>query len=190
VRTNPLTRRRLLQVGGLAGGALALGSLVLMRGGGEAHYRAFAPGAAPELLSFKELGVLAAFCERICPPPDAQHPGARALRVAERIDRELTFHPPKLQEDVKAALLVVEHGGLLHGSSTRFTRLGEPERDAVLQRMAVEGNEIERQVLSSLKLLALFFYYCDDATWPAIHYDGPFAARKAPEADSRLEARA
>jgi hypothetical protein len=189
VSTNPLTRRRLLQLGGVAGGALAVGSALLMRGGGDEHYRALAPQAVPKILSLKELGVLAAFCERICPPPDATHPGAKALRVAERIDRELSFHPKKMQSDVQAALLVVEHGGVLHGSATRFTRLREAEQDLALERMAVHGNEVERQVMSSLKLLALFFYYCDDRTWKAIHYDGPFQPRKAPEADSRLEAR-
>lgn len=187
--TNPLTRRRLLQVGGVAGGALLVGSAVLMRGGGDEHYRSFAPQAAPQVLSWKELGVLAVFSERICPPPDATHPGARALRIAERIDRELFFHPPKMQTDVKAALLVVEHGGVLHGSTTRFTRLTNADQDLALERMAVNGNQIERQVMSSLKLLALFFYYCDDRTWQSSHYDGPFQPRKAPEADSRLEAR-
>jgi len=187
---NPLSRRRFLKVGGVAAAALAGGAWLLMRGGGDAHYRALCPGAAPRVLSTKELGVLAAFCERVCPAPGPSQPGARVLRIAERIDHELAFHTAQLQSDVKAALLLLEHGGWLHLSSTRFTRLSEAEQDACLARMGVEGNELERQVFSNLKLLALFFYYCDERTWQAMHYEGPFAARKAPEADSRVDAEA
>jgi hypothetical protein len=183
---NPLTRRRFLRISGATAAALAGGGALLMRGGGDAHYSSLAPGAAPRVFSVKELGVLAAFCDRACPQPGGLHPGPRLLRIAERIDKELTFHTAKLRADLKAALLVLEHGGLLHLSTTRFTRLSPDEQDAHLERMAVQGAEVERQVVSNLKLLALFFYYCDERTWKAMHYDGPLVARKAPEADSRV----
>lgn len=183
---NPLSRRRLLRIGGLAGAALAGGSLLVMRGGGDEHYRSLCPGASPVVLSQKELGVLAALCDRVCPAPDQAHVGAQVVRVAERIDRELSFHTPKMQSDLKAALLVMEHGGLLHLSTTRFTRLSPEAQDAHLEAMMTGGSELERQVIGNLRLLALFFYYVDERTWAAIHYDGPFQPRKAPPADSRL----
>jgi hypothetical protein len=184
---NPLTRRRLLQLGGLSGLALTAGGALLMRGGGEGHYRGLVPGAVPSVLSVKELGVFAAFCARVCPMPSATQPGPAVLRVAERLDRELTFHTPQLQRDVKSLLLVLEHGGALHGVLTRFTRLAADAQDAALTRMATAGLEVERQAVSNLKLMALFFYYCDSRTWQGIHYDGPLQPRKAPEADSRVE---
>jgi hypothetical protein len=183
-----LTRRRLLLAGGAAGLALAAGGALVMRGGGDAHYRSLAPGAEPRVLSGKALGVLAALAARVCPAPGPGQLGAAALRVAERVDRELTFHTPKMRSDVEAALLLVEHGGLLHGETTRFTRRAAEAQDAYLRRMGVEGSALERQAFSNLKLLALFFYYVDERTWPAMHYQGPFVPRKAPEADSRLEA--
>lgn len=183
---NPLTRRRLLIAGGATGAALVAGSALLMRGGGDEHYRALCPGAAPQVLSLKELGVLAAFCARVCPGASATDPGIGLTRVAERVDRELAFHTLQMQRDVRSALLLLEHGGLLHLEGTRFTRLGADAQDQYLQRMLTAGNALERQVVSNLKLLALFFHYCDERTWKGIHYDGPFQPRKAPEADSRL----
>lgn len=183
---NPLSRRRLLRIGGIAGAALAGGAWLVMRGGGDEHYTGLCPGAAPVVLSVKELGVLAALCERVCPAADEAHVGAKVVRVAERIDRELAFHTPKMQADLKGALLVMEHGGLLHLSATRFTRLSPEAQDARIEAMMTSGSELERQVIGNLRLLALFFYYVDERTWAAIHYDGPFQPRKAPPADSRL----
>lgn len=183
---NPLSRRRLLRIGGVAGAALAGAGLLLMRGGGDEHYRSLCPGATPVVLSLKELGVLAALTERVCPAPDEAHAGAKVVRVAERIDRELAFHTPKMQSDVKGALLVMEHGGLLHLSTTRFTRLAIDAQDARIEAMMTSDSELERQVIGNLRLLALFFYYVDQRTWAAIHYEGPFQPRKAPPADSRL----
>jgi hypothetical protein len=187
---NPLSRRRFLKIGTVAAAALSGGAWLAMRGGGDEHYRALCPGASPTVLSVKELGVLAAFCDRICPEPGSAQPGPRVVRVAERIDKELSFHTAQMQSDLKSALLVLEHGGWLHLSTTRFTRRSVSEQDAYLARMGVEGHEVERQVFSNLKLLALFFYYVDERTWKAVHYDGPFAAKKAPEADSRVDAEA
>lgn len=185
--TNPLTRRRLLTVGGVTGLALTGAGALLMRGGGEAHYRSLLPGASPTVLSLKTLGVFAAFCDRVCPAPSVSQPGPRVVRVAERLDRELAFHTPTMRSDVQALLLVVEHGGVLHGATTRFSRLGPDAQDAVLVAMASSGLEVERQAFANLKLMALFFYYCDDRTWAGVHYDGPLQPRKAPEADSRVE---
>ncbi len=138
---NPLSRRRFLIAGGVVTGALAVGSAVLMRGGGDAHYAGLIPGAQPRVLSLKELAVLAAFCDRAL---GEDEPGARTTRVAERIDKELAFHTPTMQSDVKSALLLLEHGGLMHLSSTRFTRLSAAEQDEYLTRMGLEGNALER----------------------------------------------
>ena len=175
-------------MGGLTGAALAVGGALLLRGGGDQHYRGLVPGATPRVLSPKALGVLAALCARVCPAPSEGHPGAAALRVAERVDKELLFHTPKMRADLEAGLLLVEHGGLLHGEATRFTRRGPEAQDAYLARMGVRGTALERQAFSSVKLLALFFYYCDERTWSAMHYEGPLVARKRPEADSRGDA--
>ena len=131
--------------------------------------------------------MLCVLCDRVLPakdPADPTRPDAREARIPERIDKELTFHTPRMQRDVELALLFLEHGGLLHVSMTRFTRLTAEGQDALLQKM-LEGVSFEREAINALKLLALFFYYADDRTWKGIHYAGPQGTvRKPPPADS------
>jgi len=176
-----------LQLSGAATLALAGGSWLTMRGSSQ-HYRRLLGGASPVVLSAKELAVLMALADRLLP----EEPGwltAREARVAERIDRELSFHTRKFQADVQAALLLVEHGGLAHGRLTRFTRLTGAEQDQALQRMAT-GADLERQAVSGLKVMASFFYYCDERTWPKVGYQGPLVQTASPpEADSRVAER-
>jgi hypothetical protein len=181
---SPLTRRRLLQLSGGATVALAAGSWLTMRGSAE-HYRKLIGDAKPAVLSVKELAVLFAVVDRML-PAEPGWPTAREARIAERIDRELSFHTRKFQGDVQAALFLVEHGGLARAKLTRFSKLPEAEQDEWLQRMAA-GNDLERQAVSALKIFASFFYYCDERTWPGIHYAGPLVqTASAPEADSRV----
>ena len=176
----------------MTGALLALGGLLVARGGGRGHYLALAPsGVRPIIFSDKAFGVLCVLCDRVLPgkdPSDPGRPDAREARIAERIDKELTFHTPRMQRDVELALLFLEHAGVLHVSTTRFTRLSSNDQDALLQKM-LEGAQFERQAINALKLLALFFYYADDRTWKGIHYAGPQGIkRKAPIADSNPSA--
>ena len=187
-KPSPLSRRRFIKAGGIAGALFAVGGLVIARGGGHGHYLALAPpNVDPLILSDKAFGVLCVLCDRVLPakdPSDPTRPDAREARIAERIDKELTFHTPRMQKDVELALLFLEHGGLMHASTTRFTRLTPDGQDALLQKM-LSGVQFERQAVNALKLLALFFYYADDRTWNGIHYAGPQGiARKRPPADS------
>jgi hypothetical protein len=181
----PLSRRGFLRTSALGGAALAAGSGLLMQGCG-GHYASLLPTTAkPFVLSEKELAVLHAFVDRVLPDAPGR-PTAREARIAERIDKELSFHQEKMQADMKNALFVVEHGGWAHFSPTRFTKRTPEEQDRYLERMTV-GGDIERQVMSQLKLIAIFFYYCDERTWASIHYEGPMVKIPAPpEADSAL----
>lgn len=180
-----LTRRRLLQLSGLAGLALAGGAALFMWGGSERYRRLLPARAKRWVLSEKELAVLFVLLDRLF-PEEPGWPSPREVRLAERIDKELSFHPPQMQRDVKAGLLLVEHGELLRFSGTPFTRLPPAEQYARLDRMAL-GTSLERQAFSGLKLMAHFFYYCDEGTWTSIHYEGPLVqVASPPEADSRL----
>lgn len=179
----PLPRRGFLKMGAVAAALLAGGG-ALFAWSSRGYRHLVPPLAKPVVLSEKELAILAVVVDRLLPdaPPRL---GAREARVAERIDRELAFHTPKMQRDLKAALLLVEHGGLLHLSASRFTSLSPAEQDARLEAMAV-GSDLERAAFSGLRTAAMFFYYADERTWPSIHYAGPLMPRKRPEADSRV----
>ncbi len=182
------SRRRLLQVGGAAALTLSLAraaSWVLgeAAGGHDNHYRRRVGLVRPCVLSVKELAVLGALCDRLLA---TAAPTAAQVRVAERIDSELRFHVPKFQSDVKAALALIEHGGLLHGSAERFTLLSPYAQDVRLRKMTA-GLEVERAAVGELKAMAFFFYYSDERTWSGIHYAGPMIPKPSPpEADSAL----
>ncbi len=152
-------------------------------GRSEAEYErivtaAFGAAARPVALSVKELAVLTSLVDRLLPdrPP---FPTAREVGVALRIDRELSFHGAKLTSDTSAALFLLEHGGVLHGGVRPFTELSTEAQDERLIAMA-GGNDIERQVVNGLRILALFFFYADERTWKHIGYDGPLVAERTP----------
>ncbi len=178
-----MNRRGFLKLSGAAALALAGGATLTMWGAGERYRRLLPPGARPTVLSEKELAVLCALADRLF--PDAT-PSARDTRVAERIDRELTFHGAKLKSDIKSAILLVEHGGWAHLSPTRFTARAPAAQDEYLERMA-NGSSLEKQAFAGLREVLVFFYYCDQRTWPGIHYEGPLVSIPSPpEADSAL----
>jgi hypothetical protein len=178
-----ITRRGFLKVGGIGALALGGGAALTMRGGSARYAKLLPAGAEPRVLSTKELAVLAAFVDRVLP---IENPSPREARIAERIDRELAFATPRVRRDVKNALFLVEHGGWARLSPTAFSARSSDGQDAYLRQFAA-GRALERQAFSGLRTMAIFFYYCDERTWPAIHYEGPLVTVPAPpEADSAL----
>ena len=177
-----MNRRGFLKLSGAGALLLAGGSALTMWRAGARYQKLLPPGAAPSVLTEKELAILCAVCDRLLPGGE---PTCREARVAERIDRELQFHPPKLQRDVKHAILLVEHGGWARLQS-RFTALDDDEKDARLEAMQ-NGSGLSAQAFAGLREMAIFFYYCDERAWPRIHYEGPLVSMPSkPEADSAL----
>jgi len=159
--------------------ALGAGGLACGREG--ASYAALVPeGDAPAQLAPREYAVLRAVSDRLVPAAAGQ-PGALALGVPARIDRELAFHGPRLREDMTAALQLVEWWPLVtHGS--RFTRLAPAAQDAVLEAMAASRLAARRTALQGIKFVTVFFTYAQEPTWSAIGYDGPWVPRNRPAA--------
>jgi hypothetical protein len=177
-----VNRRGFLKLGGATALLVAGGSALTMWRAGVRYQRLLPPGARPQVLSEKELAVVCALCDRIF--PDAT-PSARDVRVAERIDRELSFAGARLQRDVKNAIFLVEHGSWARLSS-RFTAMEPAAQDAYLERMATAPG-LSRQAFAGLREMAVFFYYVDERTWPSIQYPGPLVTIPSPpEADSAL----
>ena len=70
--------------------------------------------------------------------PEAVH-----AQVSGRVDAWLTTLPPGLVRQLHAALATLEHGTLLGGELTRFTRLGTAERAALLDTLAERGLAVD-----------------------------------------------
>jgi hypothetical protein len=186
-RTRPplLDRRGFLAIGAVSAAALAAGS-AFMLSGSSPHYRALLPDGAAQgarVLSAKELAILAVLVDRLVPDEEGWVT-ARAAQTARRLDLELGFHGEKMQSDVKAALLLIEHGGLAHGRLERFTAAAPDEQDRRIAAMLTSSWQVERQAISALKVMVLFYYYTDPRTWPSIHYAGPQMPRRVPEASN------
>lgn len=178
------SRRGFLIGSASALGALGAGAALVMRGD-PAAYRALirepdGSEPVPQVLSVKGLAVLTAVCDRLAPATPG-FPTAKELGIARRIDRELVFLRGKLTDDVKGALLVFEHGGLAHGSASRFCALDDAARDERLAAMWA-GAGLERQCVAGLRVLTSFFYYADERVWPRINYAGPLVGRRTPPA--------
>ena len=76
--------------------------------------------------------------------------------------------------------------GWVHVSPTRFTARNPDDQDAYLEKIS-RGSSLEKQAFAGLREVAMFFHYCDERTWPHIHYEGPLVSMpSAPEADSAL----
>lgn len=184
------SRRGFLVGSASALAALGAGAALVMRGDPDA-YRALVrePDGAvpkPERLSIKELAVLTALCDRLAPATSG-FPSAKELGIARRIDRELMFLRGKLTDDVQGALFVFEHGGLAHGSASRFCALDDAGKDERLAAMWA-GSVLERSCVAGMRILALFFYYADERVWSPIGYAGPLVGHRSPPAadSSRL----
>ena len=84
---------------------------------------------------------------------------------------------------VLLALAAVEFGSpLLAGRLTRFSELDLAGRSACLQALCDSRYALPREIYAGLRQLCLFAFYCADASWPALGYDGPWIERPAAKA--------
>lgn len=173
-----LTRRGFLLRSAGLGAALALGGLAA--GSGCSGYEELLAGETPRVLEPREYAVLRAVAARMVPGGPG-HPGAEALGVAARVDRELDFHGPVLRADVRDALRLVEWWPL-PTRFARFTRLPAPLQDAELAALAGSSLAFRRSAFNGLKFLIMFFHYTQDAAWAGTGYDGPWVPRRPPAA--------
>jgi len=184
MREFPLDRRGFLKASAATAGVLSAASAMVMSGC-DSHDESLIPkGVRPTTLTLREFAVLSAFVDRIV-SPEPGWPTAEDTHLAQRIDRELQFHQAKMIEDTRQALLLIEFGGVLHLEFSRFTRRDAAGRDARLVDMST-GHDLEKQAFISLRLIAVFFHYTDEKTWPHIGYTGPLILTASPPpADNR-----
>ena len=173
----PLARRSFLKRSLFAGLGLAILSWSARLAVVPVRVMASADGVKTQLPE-NEFHTLEAVVLRLLPTRhDA--PNGAVLAVAKRIDNELRYQPKAMTRDLRDALRLIEWLPLftLFG---RFSSLSELQQDQFLQHLSTSRFALFRSAFMGVKWLAMFFYYTQDETWPAIAYDGPWVKRSRP----------
>ncbi|MEL6347893.1 MAG: gluconate 2-dehydrogenase subunit 3 family protein [Myxococcota bacterium] len=166
------TRRRLLQLGLLGGGLLAIGGVGI-------GLRPGADGPVPsdlQTLNAARFCTLRAFAQRINPGENAGFPSADEIGVAQKVDAHLaTMHPADVEE-LRQALTLLENGltGLLMiGSATPFSRATPSQQDALIERWRASRVVLLQSAYKALRSLCATTYFSDPRTFAAVGYPGP-----------------
>ncbi len=118
----------------------------------------------------QEVSTLTAFCQAVLPGPSEP-----AQAVPLRIDLEVSQWRAKDRSEVRSLLVVIEHGTRYVFFSWRtFSELALEKRRDYLHGWETSHLDFRRQAFQVLRMMALFFFYSQDATWKAIGYDGPW----------------
>jgi len=172
-----VSRRRFLKAAIVVGALLATGSIVALvrtRGYVVPAHRA----AAMTTLTPWQLVVVENVARRIVAPDRADAPTSDEVDVAAFVDSYMRSMHPALRRDLVRMLAYVEHlAPIGAGYSSRFTRLGATEQDAVLAAIEASDRDLLRGGFVALESLVFMGYYRDPRTWAAIGYDGPLVGR-------------
>lgn len=171
------TRRTFLRAGSTSAALLALSRLRP----GPATAQAAAPaGAALRVLSPRDARILSAVAERLTFTGDPSMPHFADTAALSTIDTALQQLPPDVPQRLSWALLLFEYGPLFFvGRPSTFSGLTPQWQDAYLAGWADSRISTRRIAFQAFKNLAMLGYYSQDATWPGIHYAGPWVPRPA-----------
>jgi len=159
----------------------AAGALALLPAAACAPCGSSAPAAGLLALHPSELPILESVAESFVPTGGAFATGAREVGLARQIDALAAAQGPDVVRGLRGALWIVElASGPLAGHYIRFSRLSPEQRTASLEALVASRLAPARDVFAGLKQLCLFTFYCQEASWPATGYDGPWVRRPAP----------
>jgi len=171
----PTSRRGFLR---LLGSGAALGALARIPAVPPAARAAARPTAGAAFFQPDETEILTRVVERMV---DTGEPGAP--RVADTgairtIDALCASLDPVLTRPLPLLLRLVEWGPVLFDFTfTRFTRMGDAERDASLRAWMTSRLRLRRQGFRALRNLAMLGWYSQEESWAALGYAGPLLGR-------------
>ena len=166
-----LLRRSFLRYTALSAGLLTLSRLRVLPA-----LAAPSPGVGLQVLAPHQAEVFTAIVERMVFTGAAGMPAVRDTRAIETIDQGLLQLDASLQSQVQWLLAIFQWGPPLFQLKLKtFTGMTPDERDAYLRSWATSRHQTRRLAFRALKNLSMLGYYSQDATWKAIHYDGPWA---------------
>jgi hypothetical protein len=167
-------RRDFLRLSGFSVGLLALSQLRFA----PSAFAAAAPETGLRVLSAGDARTLAAVAARITFTGDAAMPRFGDTDGLRTIDTALLQLPPEVPEQLSWALWLVEYGPpVFIGQPARYTGLDPAWQDIYLNDWADSRFQTRRLVFQAVKNLSMLGYYAQDASWPGIHYGGPWVPR-------------
>lgn len=171
VESSLWTRRRFL----IAGSAVAIGVLAVRRFG-------FYPDHVwtGSVLSEWEANTLAACVEALMPeqPGQLSNTGPSAMEVSAHVDRFLNGLPSSTLLEIRGMFFLIEHGTILGGRFSRFTRQSPTAQRELLLGLKDRGGLLE-QAFEGIRSFVVLGWYQDPRTWQAIGYRGPLLTRPA-----------
>ncbi len=172
-----IRRRTFFRVAGMSAGLLAVSRL---RPAAVAHAdQGTATGSkALRVLGPRDAQIMEAIADRITFTGDDAMPRFRDTAGLVTIDTALLQLPPDVPQQLHVGLLLFEYGPPLFARRwSRFTSLGDEDKDAYLAGWEQSRYEFRQLAFRAVKNLAMLGYYSQDATWKGIHYSGPWAPR-------------
>jgi len=137
---------------------------------------ALAPGL--QVLTPDEAEIFTAIVERMVFSGDPALPPVRDTAAIVTIDQVLLQTDPGVRSQLRWLLKLFQWGPpVFQLKLTTFTRMSPAERDAYLNGWATSRLATRQLAFRALKNLSMLGYYSQDATWKAIHYDGPWVPR-------------
>lgn len=169
----PFTRRALLRTTAMSGALLALSRLRSLPA-------VAATEAEPSLqaLSPRDARIFSAIAARMTFTGDAAMPAFADTTALATVDAALLQLQPDIREQLSWALLLFEYGPpLFLGKPSSYSGLSPEWQDVYLADWADSRFATRRLAFQAFKNLSMLGYYSQDATWPAIHYHGPWAPK-------------
>jgi len=153
--------------------ALVDGSLTLIVLGAWAAVGATEPGAAA--LDRERLRLV---LDALVPRGGAFPAGAADTDVDAAVERYFASLHRLGPVGLRLLLRVIEYGPVIFERARPFSRLDPEARSRSLAGWETSRLGVRRQVIASLKLIALLHFYERPETWPGIGYDDAYLRRK------------
>ncbi|HJQ82911.1 MAG TPA: hypothetical protein VKA21_02470 [Candidatus Binatia bacterium] len=153
--------------------ALVDGSLALLVIGAWAAVR-----LTDEAGAARDGALLRAVLDALVPRGGAFPTGAADVALDAALARYFARLHPLGPAGLRALLLAIEYGAVAFERTRPFSRLDPEARGKALAAWETSRLAPRRQLLASLKLLALMHFYERPEVWPSVGYDDAYLRRK------------
>ncbi len=169
-----LTRRGFLRLGGATAAFAGLAQVRIVPPAAQAAAATTGGATGARFFDEQQTEILTQLVERLVATGEPEAPAVRETRTVATIDALCRELDPAMTSILPTALRLFDWGPVLFDwRLSRFTRLGDDEKDASLRGWMTSRLPERRQGFLAIRNLALLGYYSQPETWPLIGYAGP-----------------